>query len=70
MWMISWWNDRDRKVSTVVTNESHTLFSMACMLDTRKTKFKVTDRLGLIEPKKMGWGEFEFWLTTVDEPIW
>lgn len=70
MWMISWWNDLDRKVSTVVTNESHTLFSMACMLDAGKTKFKVTDRLGLIEPKKMGWGEFEFWLTTVDEPIW
>jgi hypothetical protein len=68
MWMISWYDDR--KVCTVVTHESHTLFSMACMLDAKKTKFKVTDRLGLIDPKKMGWGDFDFWLTGVDDPLY
>jgi hypothetical protein len=70
MWMITWYDDGSRKVCTVVADEPHTLLSMACMLEDKKIKYKVTDRLGLITPKIMGWSDFDYWVTGVDDPLY
>jgi hypothetical protein len=70
MYLITWYNDRDRKTSTVSTGEVHTIFTLACMFDKQKTKYKVTDRTGLVGPSAFGWGDFDYWLTKVDDPLY
>ena len=69
MYMISWYDKGWSKVCTTVTSEIHTLFCIVSFLEHEKTKYKVTDRLGLTPPKVYGWGDFEYWLTDIDAPL-
>ena len=70
MYLITWYNDYDRASSTVSTGESRTIFALACMFDKQKIKYKVTDRIGLVGPSAFGWGDFYYWLTKVDDPLY
>jgi hypothetical protein len=67
--MITWYNDRDRKTSTATTGEVHTIFALACVLDAQKTKFKVTDRNGLVGPSAFCWGDFDYWLMKPEDSL-
>lgn len=70
MYLITWYNDFDRKSSTVSTGEVHTVFALASMFDSKKIKFKVTDRTGLVSPSAFRWGDFDYWLTSVEDPLY
>lgn len=70
MYMISWYDNGCSKVCTVVASEVHTVFCIVSMLEKDKTKYKVTDRLGLIKPKAFNWGDFDYWVSDVDTPLY
>ena len=70
MYLITWYDDFDRKSSTVSTGEVHTVFALATTFDSKKIKFKVTDRTGLVSPSAFRWGDFDYWLTRVEDPLY
>lgn len=67
MRMITWYEPEWGKTCTIVADETHTVFCVASMLEYKKIKYKVTDRLGLVTPKMMGWGDFEYWMMSLEE---
>lgn len=69
MYMITWLADIGSPVSTLVGDRS-SIVELAFMLEKRKIKYKVTDRLGLTKPADLLVGDMEYWLTETDQPLW
>lgn len=66
MYIISWY---DNGLYSVVVDAPRTVFYMAIMLSTQGSKFKVTDRLGLVTPKQLGYGDIDLWLVNAEDPL-
>ena len=67
MYMISW--IRDRHVMTV-GGDHESIRSLALIFEALSTKYKVSDRLGLIEPSDLGMGDMHHWITEAELPLY
>lgn len=67
MYIISWY---DRGLCSIVASDPKSIFAVVTMLENRKIKYKVSSRLGLVSQKEFNWGDFEYWLTGIDDKLW
>jgi hypothetical protein len=67
MFLVSWRGFK--KVTTISCPSSEEVFDVVSLLEDAKTKYKVTDRTGLIPPRYLGYGDMYYWQLNPADPL-